>query len=233
MDNFTVEYITRITNFPQSSKIYETMWKSCKINMGNGKLANMSFRHLKENAFNAKKYSINKPFQIEDGKYSFLIEYHEDKNNPFVLQLGKYVNPLELCIKHFHLKSLLPKTYVLVAGECEIVGNSMRYNLNSGTYTLPLLKTFPKVENKIKNAMKQICNFIFSKYLQKQVEFTNAVIFNNYPINKSMIPSNAKNKSRITLSKRQINEVRAQAPRGVKKIAEESARKNFYNYLNL
>lgn len=233
MNNFTIEYINRIANFPQSSRIYETMWKSCKINMGNGKLANMSFRHRKENIFNAKRYTVNKPFQIENGKYSYLIEYHKNRNNPFILQIGKYVNPLELCVKHFHLKSPLPNTYVLVAGECEVVGDVMRYNLYSGTYTLPLLKTFPNMENKIKNAMKEICDFVFSTYLLKQVEFTNVIIFNNYPINKSMIPTNGKNKSRITLSKRYINEVRAQAPRGMKKIAEESARKNFYTYMNL
>jgi hypothetical protein len=233
MNNFTIEYINRITEFPPSRKMFETMWKSCKINIGNGKIANMSFRHLKQNTFNAKRYSLNKPFQIENGKYSFLIENHKEKNNPFVLQLGKYENPLELCVKHFDLKSTLPNTYVLVAGECEIIGNVMRYNLYSGTYTIPLLKSFPNIQNKVKNAMKEICVLIFSTYLKKQIEFTNAIIFDDYPINKSMIPQNAKNKSRVTLSKKYINTVRTQAPRGVKKIAEESARKDFHNYLNV
>lgn len=231
MEPNTIEYIMRISEIPSSQRVFATMWKSCKLNYENGTIVQMSFKHNKSNGYNAKRISTNKYINAEDGKYSFLIEFHETKANPFVLFMGKFENALELCIKHFQLRSNAPNSYVIVAGECEIKGDLLRYNLFSGTYSLPIMANFSQLvkinKTRVESAMKNICNVILSDYLGKSIAYTSNVIFNNTPIKISNIPKG--NLSKITLSKKYINNVRAQAPRGKKKEAETLERQKLRN----
>ena len=228
-----VQFIEQVLETPSSQKIFETMWKTCKINYENGTVAPIRLRHYKSNA---KVLTINKKMSVPNGTYSYLIEIHKGKSNPYVLKLGKFENTLELCIKHFQLRSNSPGTHVLVAGECIIDETDITYNLFSGTYTLPiqrnLANTLQLNKNYINNSMKLLCNVVFSNFLGKQGIYTNKVLFNNSPVKFSNLPANT-TRNRITLPRQYVQKIRANAPKGMKQKVESNARQKMYNKLAL
>ena len=95
---------------------------------------------------------------LPDGAYLYLIEYNKDTNR-YYKQFVRILNKLESGSRHFQLPTLRPGFNIVAAGELSKQGRTVRFNLESGTYTMNLMKKTPYLTNSnyiglVKNAFR-------------------------------------------------------------------------------
>ena len=93
---------------------------------------------------------------LPDGAYLYLIEYN---NGRYYKQFVRILNKLESGSRHFQLPTLRPGFHIVAAGELSKQGRTVRFNLESGTYTMNLMKKTPYLTNSnyiglVKNAFR-------------------------------------------------------------------------------
>jgi len=88
---------------------------------------------------NARNSRISNRFDRVDGVYLWMIMVNTANNTPQVRFVK--TNPyFEYGSKHFMLRNRSPGMVVLGAGELQIAGGMVRFNLQSGTYQKPILQ---------------------------------------------------------------------------------------------
>jgi hypothetical protein len=95
---------------------------------------------------------------LPDGAYLYLIEYNPSTNR-YYKQFVRILNKLESGSRHFQLPTLRSGFHVVAAGELTKQGRIIRFNLESGTYTMNLMKKTPYLTNTnyiglVKNAFR-------------------------------------------------------------------------------
>jgi hypothetical protein len=95
---------------------------------------------------------------LPDGAYLYLIEF---ENGKYYKQFVRILNKLESGSRHFQLPTLKPGRKIVAAGEMLKQGGTVRFNLESGTYTLNLMKKTPYLNSSkyialVKNAFRNV-----------------------------------------------------------------------------
>lgn len=99
---------------------------------------------------------------LPDGAYLYLIEY-DPKSNRYYKQYVPIINLIEFGARHFQLPTYTEGRIIIAAGELSKEKGMVRFNLESGTYTRPLMAMTKKaginnsvyrniVENAFRNA---------------------------------------------------------------------------------
>jgi len=115
---------------------------------------------------------------LPDGAYLYLIEYNKQTNR-YYKQFVRIMNKLESGSRHFQLPTLRPGFDIVAAGEMSKQGRTVRFNLESGTYTMNLMKKTPYLTNTnyiglVKNAFRNA---------NLNVNFTRNILVPNIPGN--------------------------------------------------
>ena len=96
---------------------------------------------------------------LPDGAYLYLIEFKDGK---YYKQFVRILNKLESGSRHFQLPTLKPGRKIVAAGELVKQGGTVRFNLESGTYTMELMKMTNTYLNRshyislVKNAFRNV-----------------------------------------------------------------------------
>lgn len=116
------------------------------------------YGQTRENVNVSRLYKNSDVANLPDGAYLYLIEYNPETNR-YYKQFVKILNKLESGSRHFQLPTLRPGFHVVAAGELSKQGPIVKFNLESGTYTLNLMKKTPYLTNAnyvtlVKNAFR-------------------------------------------------------------------------------
>lgn len=113
---------------------------------------------------------------IPDGAYLYLIEY-DPETNRYYKQFAPIINLLEIGSRHFQLPTHTPGRVLIAAGEMTKVGSTIRFNLESGTYTRNIMS----ITNKAGINRTIYTNIVKNAFRNATPEFTNQILAPQVP----------------------------------------------------
>jgi hypothetical protein len=143
----------------------------------------MYYGQTRANVNVTRMYRNSDVAALPDGAYLYLIEYNQ-KTKRYYKQFVRVLNKLESGSRHFQLPTIRPGFEIVAAGELSKQGEIVRFNLESGTYTMNLMKKTPKVKN-TNNTTSQYINLVKNAFRNANlnINYTPNILVPNIPGN--------------------------------------------------